>query len=205
MCLSTSSPTCFLQASKTWSPTGKPFWQSWVAGALPELMASGTSHVSPGLLHTLQDHPSSPRINLVQDYAQGSCFMNFYPFIPAKAKPRFPLTPPCQGTLAHSMKPSVSASPLWSLGHPPCPPVDVPTGHTGAEGTCETRLLTECLHISICPFQPLFSHVHLWGGKKCSSQNIISSVKRHRDVWLQGFQPHRRSLLRKGSPLKMET
>lgn len=204
MCLSTSSPTCFLQASKTWSLTGKPSWQSWVTGALHELTASGTSHVSPGLLHILQDHLSFPKINLIQGYAWGSCIMNFYPFIPAKAKPRFPLTPPWQGTLAHSTKPSVPTS-LGSLSHPPCPPMDMPAAHTGAEGTCKTRLVTKCLHTSICPFQTLFSHVHLWRGKKHSSQNIVSSVKRHKDVWLQGFQPHRRSRLRKGSPLKMET
>jgi len=162
------------------------------------------SHILPGLLHTLQDHLSAPKINLVQDYTQASCFMNFYASIPAKAKPRCPLTPPCQGTPAHSTKPGVLCGASVTLrAHPWTRP------HR-SRGYLETRLVTKCPHSSICPFQRLFSHVHLRGGKKTqlperSSQNIISSVKRHKDVWLQGFQPHRRSLLRKGSPLKMET
>lgn len=166
LCLSTSSPTCILQASKTWRTTGKPSWPPWVAGTLPGLMASGTFHVSSGLLHTLQDHLSSLKINLVQDYARESCFMNFYSSIPAKGNLGFALTRPCQGTLVHSTKPSVSTSPLQSLGHPLRPPMDMPAAHTKAEGTCETRLVTKCQHTSICPFQSLFSHVHLWGGKK---------------------------------------
>lgn len=112
--------------------------------------------------------------------------------------PKLPVKPSWQSWMA-----GILLNQWLQPSHALCPPMDVSGSPHRA---CKVRFVSKCLHTSICSFQMLFSYIQLWGRKKnpYSSWYIISSV-RDTDIWLCGFQPHRRSLLRKESPLKTET